>query len=498
VRNHGDYSVVVFPFLRTQEAVPIGELSFRSTEDTASLTAEQSESVNDIASMLFLRDNLRLRSASYAIVPYIDLDAQRPEIGYLADIQAVVAYCYASPRHSFGDLFLSSEHASLAIFSPGDVPVSLVQPDFNVETVGEALALAPNEFGEVSGYSGLYNFRHHFWVSTGSRVYGPKPHMTLNYSQDLRLDLTREFSRRVDYQLLNDLLRRSGTATSERIFTAVRWFNAANDEASDEAASIVDLAIAFEALLRLPRGEKTDRLTDAIALLLGRIPRLEVWARQFYDARSQIVHEGQTHLLRFVASDSGRPTQGPLYQSLLSYGRQIFQLCLGALLVGAELADEAGLEQQLVTNEERFRKICILMADEQTAACERLVQAEAIVDTIERYRFVPESNLSLETIVGATQLAARTLLACDPRIEQELRDKLETLSTAARTDDEFERLDAVREVNDQLSDAPPKDSEHVEVVRRLVETAWGYVFMHHFWLRQSRSSSRASSEDKDA
>lgn len=68
MRNHSDYSVVVFPFLKTEEAVSIGELSFRSTEDTAGLTAEQSETVNEIASMLFLRDNLRLRSASYAIV----------------------------------------------------------------------------------------------------------------------------------------------------------------------------------------------------------------------------------------------------------------------------------------------------------------------------------------------------------------------------------------------------------------------------------------------
>jgi hypothetical protein len=488
----------VFPFLKTEEAVSIGELNFRSTEDTAGLTAEQSETVNEIATMLFLRDNLRLRSASYAIVPYINLDAQRAEIAYLADIQAVVAYCYASPRHSFGDLLLSSEHASLAIFSPGDVPLALVRPDFNVETVGEALALVPNEFGEVSGYSGLYNFRHHLWVTAGSRVYGPKPHMTLNYSQDLRRDLARNFNSRIDYRLLFDLLRRSRTSTSERIFTAVRWFNAANDEASDEAASIVDLAIAFEALLKLPRAEKTDRLIDAIALLLGRIPRLEAWARQFYDARSQIVHEGQTRSVRFVATGSGGSAQGPLYQSLLSYGRQIFQLCLGALLVGAELADEAGLEQQLVANEERFRQICTLMADERTAPCDRIVQAGAIVDTIERYRFVPESDLSPETIVGATRLVARTLLACDPSIEQDLRDKLERLSTATRNDDGFERLDALREVKDELSDATPKEADHLEVAGRLIEAAWGYVFMHYFWLRQRRSASRDQSEDEDA
>ena len=59
------------------------------------------------------------------------------------------------------------------------------------------------------------------------------------------------------------------------------------------------------------------------------MPRLDIWARQFYDTRSQIVHEGYAQQLRFVATDSRKVSEGPLYQSLLSYGRQVFQLCLG-------------------------------------------------------------------------------------------------------------------------------------------------------------------------
>lgn len=490
MRNHADYSIVVFPFLKTLEAVPIGNHTFRSTEDRDGLTIEQSNSVAEIASMLFLRDNLRIRSASYAVVPYIDLDRQPAEVEHLRDVQAVVAYFYASPRHSFGDLFLSSEHASLVIFSPGDVSIYTLRLHGHVEAVGGAPEPTPDEWGHVPGYAGLYNFRHHFSVADGSRVYGPQPHMILNYAQNLGVDLMRASAMREDYGLLLDMLRRPETATSERIFTAVRWFNAANAESSDEAAAIVSLAIAFEALLGLPENEKTDRLTDAIALLLGRVSRLEVWAHQFYNARSQIVHEGRTQQLRFIATDSRKPSEGSAaYQSLLSYGRQILQLCLGTLLVGAELAEEAGLQEQLATNQERLQRICKLLADEEIEACDRLGQAEPIVDTVEQYRYVWESKLELRTLIGAARLAAKTLLTCDPDILQDLRKGLEKLCAAKRSEDSFEQLEALSELEELFpSDPLPTESDHVRVTHKLVEVVWGYVYMHYFWLKKRRPS----------
>jgi hypothetical protein len=48
---------------------------------------------------------------------------------------------------------------------------------------------------------------------------------------------------------------------------------------TQQAFSVVDrallnLAVAFEALLKLPDSSKTERLVDAISLLLGRTERL--------------------------------------------------------------------------------------------------------------------------------------------------------------------------------------------------------------------------------
>src|SRR5262245_55245810 len=116
------YSFAVFPFLKTSAPVTIGGITLRSTVDTGDLSAVEAKQVKEIAEMLFLQDHLQIRSASYARVPFVDLD-RSDEVSAtaqdLADLQAIVAYCYASPHPIFGDPFFQYEHASLALFSPG-------------------------------------------------------------------------------------------------------------------------------------------------------------------------------------------------------------------------------------------------------------------------------------------------------------------------------------------------------------------------------------------
>jgi len=117
-------------------------------------------------------------------------------------------------------------------------------------------------------------------------------------------DDTRAVDSRSDYRLFRAFLRKPATQTSSRVFTAVKWFNSACSEANDKATAMVNLAIAFEALLSLPIDKKTDRFIDALGLLLGRTPRLDIWAHQFYNVRSKIVHEGYAQKYDFIATDS--------------------------------------------------------------------------------------------------------------------------------------------------------------------------------------------------
>ena len=478
------FSVAVFPFLKTRDRVNIGRLEFRSTDDTTDLPGEQVQAIQDIRSMLFLQDSLRIKSASFAITPRIDLTYQTFEAEDLLDIQAVVAYFYASPRHSFGDLFLTPEHASLAVFTPEHLFTSLIRPDFHVAEEPPTVRLEADKLDKVWGYAGVYNFRHPFWVAKGSRLYGPMPHMTLNQSQDLSHELG-ALPSRLDYDLLLELLRKGPTAAKKRALNAVRWFNAANSAANDDATAIMKLAVAFESLLNLPADEKTVRLIDSISLLLGRPPRLDVWARQFYDARSRVVHEGSTHNVRFVATDSSKVTDGPLYQSLLPYGRRIFQLCLGALLAGAELAEQAHLADTLVTNEERFQAICKTLADENVTSVERLASVLPQIVAIEAYRYVPETDLKIATMIGATRLIAKAGLGTTVSMPQEFRDALDALVNAPRTGNHLHELEAINGLH-QLLRGPHRASliTDLESVVRLIDAVHSYTAMHHYWLKE--------------
>lgn len=165
-------AIAVFPFLKTTEPIQLGSFNFRSTEDTTGLSGEDSAHVREIAEMLYLQDDFRVRSASYALLPALDLDKAEPPLMELEHLQAVVAYCYSAPHPTLGDPFLHFEQASLAIFSPEPVPIFMVRPEHHVQEVVPSPKLDADQWHRVPGYQGRYNFRHAFWVTKGSRVYG--------------------------------------------------------------------------------------------------------------------------------------------------------------------------------------------------------------------------------------------------------------------------------------------------------------------------------------
>ena len=99
----------------------------------------------------------------------------------------------------------------------------LVRPEHHTENVAMLTGPSPNKRHQVPGYKGLYNFRHPFWVEPGSRLYGPKPHITLNISQDLQIDLEQRFHGRPDYDLLLHLFDKALTSATQRIYSALHW-----------------------------------------------------------------------------------------------------------------------------------------------------------------------------------------------------------------------------------------------------------------------------------
>jgi hypothetical protein len=348
----------------------------------------------------------------------------------------------------------------------------------------------PNKHHDVPGYNGLYNFRHYFWVECGSRLYGPKPHITLNISQDLQIDLEHRFRGRPDCDLLLQLLEKPLTPATLRIFSAVHWYNAANEESIDRDQAVLNLAVAFEALLRLPNSAKTERLKDAIALLLGRTERLDEWVDQFYAARSRVAHEGLVQDPYFYVPTHRQTKQAVgLFGSLMLYGRQIFQLCLGTLLVGIDLADRADLQEKFISNNERYEKICDLLKSEAGTPAEKIIALEPTLRGLERYQFVPSGEVSRGTLMSAVRYTAAALIATGQPFVQDLADALAKVDVSKRDDGEFRRLTAIKDLTEAFEVTEPASlTPEARVARDLVEMTWRRLFMLYYWLKDRNHS----------
>jgi len=497
-REAESHSIAVFPFLKTTEKVYLADVAIRPMDDIDGLTAGDAQKIAEISAMFFLQDDLRIASPSYALLPSIDLDRPGTALEKLRRIRDVIAYCYSIPHHIFGEPHLRYEHASVAVFSPGRVSTFLVRPEHGA-AAGSQGGLLEDERGEIAGYAGLYNFKHHFWVAKGSRLYPPVPQIVLNISQNLAVDFADFFHAR-RFELLPELASEEPTGgMAERALTSLAWFNEANSLAAADELAIVNLAIAFESLFGLPEDQKSKRLVDSVALVLGRIPRLDEWARQFYEARSKIVHEGKAPELRFRVGESGKSAHS-LYNSLLSYGRHVFHLCVATLLFGARLARSAGLEEKLVTNRERFEQISRLLSDESVSPEGRFREIASTVDAAALYRSVGESSFPISVVMDAVRLAAKTLLTCEAKLERQVQTACEKLATAAQGPDFSEVLAALREFH-EIADRTAITGDALSpwvVTTRLLDVSWDYAMWHYFARKRAKTAETAESGGRDS
>lgn len=488
-----NYSVVLLPFLKTSLPVQIGSLLFRSTDDLNGLPDEQANSVVEIADMLFVSDNQRIKKATYSISDRIELEylSNTKNLDEIGNIETLIAYLYANPRHEFNDLFLTPEHANILILTPNRVRTHLLRNSFNVVDLTEAENDQLESTDYVDGYNGLLGLRHHLWVATGSRIYGTIPRPILNISQDLSLDVHRSW-KRADYRFLSELLLDSGTESDQRdrVFTAVHWFNKANSRHRDEAESFICLSVGLETLFQLPRDEKKDRLVDAISLLLGRVPRLNDWADQFYEARSIVVHEGNVKQISFIPHHKVRRKANKVeYQSLLAYGREVFQLCLGTILTGASLSSDADLKSKLITNSERFKTVCQKMSDDTTPTTERLQQLDSLAGKIDRYRYVSDTGLNLAEMLGACRASARVVIDSGIEISDELRNALSEMINAPRSENHLERLEALMAFVDIIENQQDLNNKPTEIqgMFTLASTTWHYLFPYYYSIKRETS-----------
>jgi hypothetical protein len=481
------FSIAIFPYLKTSARLHLGKFEFRSTEDVEDLPPEQREAVREVADMLFLKDDLRVTSATFAIVPPIDIDRQGTEVDRLADIRAVVAYAYSSPHEVFDDILLSPEEVSLVLLTPGAVSTFLVYPEHHTVPLEGSLGrrVPTDERKMVRGYSGLYNFTQPLWVAPGSRLYPPKPQATLNIRQDMAADFT---GRRHGRSGVGDLLRLLNSPAHParaRAFTALRWYNHANESSAGTDRALLNLAVAFEALFNLPGNAKSERLADSISLLLGRTGRIQDWATQFYAARSRIAHEGAAGELYYRPAARQKSSSDERFGSLMLSGRTIFQLCMSTLLFGMALSEEAHLGEKLVSNSERFARLCSVLSECADDPARALATIDPIVREIERHRFVQSTPVDFDLMLGALCRAAAALLSFAPLQSGGLEEALRLCAVPKEGRDLLPRLDAVRQLVEsfEASEATAL-SDHERVLHILSQEVWRITFMTYFALKR--------------
>jgi hypothetical protein len=490
------FSVALFPYLKTSGPVRFGPYLFRSTDDLKGLSEAQATAVTEVAAMLYTQNNARVRSASYAVIPQIHVAGlyQIPEA--LKRVHCLVAYLYGTPNDQFGDPFLGYECATLLVFTPGRVNRFLIESEHHT-VLDEPIAIAwDNDF--APGYDGMRNFTEHFWVVKGSRVYPPVPHITLNISQDLVANCGQFFQEGTGYELVR-LLTDDARHIAERLFTALTWYNATNRAEVSESEALVNLAIAYESLLDLPTGNKTDRFVDSVSLLLGRVPRLTDWVRQFYDARSRVAHEGKLSQGRFMIPRPGNHSEHLVYHPLLVFGREIFRLCVAAITHGAHLAESRNIAAKLKTNSERFEELCRVLDEGPMSDARRAIEIRRLVSEINRYRFVGESGLSVAVIVGAVQRAVKGLINLPiplTRLDQTALSKFALVSTK----NELAALEALSELHTRPSSQQTTQIAEPElVVWQLVDIAWMYTFQYYFRLKkiEDERTRKKEAEEQD-
>ena len=191
-----------------------------------------------------------------------------------------------------------------------------------------------------------------------------------------------------------------------------------------------------------------------------------------------------TNYILLSRMNSAKSAGSVIYQSLLAYGRQIFRLCLGTLILGAKMAERAGLEEKLISNQERFEKICNLLSDEKTNPCDRLEQITVLVDAIERYQFVP-AQFKPETMIAAARMAAKVLLACDSKLAEEMTQRLRALVDAKRDDNNLSALEALHDLNKSFpEESKAIDTEYSATVWKLLRVVWMTLFGIYYYLKQ--------------
>ena len=470
------------PYLKISDPIKIGKYIFRDCSDSTDLSSEDGNKLSKISKMFYLKDELRIASFAYTIAPITDLRRRLPDVEYLRKIRNIVGFLYASPVSPFNTPFLSSESASMIVLVPDEVERTIARPDCNV--VDEKKDVY-DELDRSAGYMVLTEFDSFSFITEATRLYPASHEIFFNYQQNLSVDLRTVLSDpSSSYSLLLKLLDQSGDASIlDRYFTSLHWYNVATRHSSDDNFSIVCLSIAFESLLGLPSDDKTSRIADSISMLLGRTERLSEWARQFYDIRSAIVHEGKTENLHFQIPGSKKQDL-KYFGSVFSSGLVIYRLCIRTMLFGLVRSEEVNLGDFFISNRERLERIVRNVENGVDDKQKTINACCTLVEQISEKTYVAENGIPYKLVFASLE-SYLSLFDKPESFEPSFWDMCNRFAESQDQDNVLQRLEALKEMNEFLQRIDDKALDRPKkACKALCHYVWSMAIRMYFYLKR--------------
>lgn len=362
---------VFMPYLSTVERRQLRGIVLRNTSDLDDLSDDQQQDIRRLLKAFYFTDSLQPTSCVCAVVDLPVQFDEAPVLQQIRDAQTLIIYLCSVPDDRLDSMPLVSERGTIFTFRRWRfTPTAPLLP---IGPHSTNSASAPPASAPVSlGYLGHRNLTNEIWLAPTSRIYPLVSFLGRSSQVDLSIVLD-AFDEPSNWALtsVSQAIDVDISASDRQVLMAMEWYNASTSELVSEQEQLLRLAIAFECLLGLGRSEElTQRITEAILMLLGRMPLLESWIQQFYVARGQIVHQGISTQLRFHPLPSDQLTKirkeksaspPPTYGGLVHHGRLIFRLCANALRSSRRLSHELEVGQALLDDSQRLKKICELL-----------------------------------------------------------------------------------------------------------------------------------------
>jgi len=415
----------IMPYVTTEEPFRVGAITFRGTNDTENLSEAERQHVARILPHFFWSDNEPIDEAVYAMINWPESREEGQRHGeHLWAAHTILTFLVAN--HVYG----APENCTLYVLIPVPAPTSPNLPEYWLRS--------PTLYMDIL---------------QATRIYPPAPYYDKPRYETF--GLSKSLGKLWQIPGLGALETFAGgglldnpeqTPRFQTILRAMRWYNRSFSQLITEEERIIRLAVAFEVLLSRRREDRAearikDELKGRLWGIFGDAERLDAWVDQFYDTRSNILHEGFPREVSFVARPARTPGDKLLLEPLAEYGQRLLRMCIETSLYGSYMAEQTNLHAWFKHDQPTLEDMCQRLRAKGASPAERFASVTNDLFGLGDgwLGYSAERGIRQETIQAVGRLLIGTYLEAHPQAESSTREMLEQV--IAVDDKEYRALE---------------------------------------------------------